>query len=71
MTALPDKPSPVQDQDVVDITDRVQPMGDNDQGFVLNKIVNRVLDDDFVFRINIGSRLVQQNNRRIFQDCPG
>ena len=53
--------------DVVCPRDGGQPVSDHNYGFVFDELCHRTLDHRFVFGINIGGRLVQNDDRRVFQ----
>lgn len=52
--------------DVVCPRDGGQPVSDHNYGFVFDELCHRALDHRFVFGINIGGRLVQNDDRRVF-----
>ena len=53
--------------DVVCPREGGQPVGDHNYGFVFDELCHRALDHRFVFGIDIGGRLVQNDDRRVFQ----
>ena len=46
-------------------------MGDGDDGAALGQLGDGVLDEMLVLGVNAGGCLVQNDNGRIFKDCPG
>ena len=46
-------------------------MGDDDRGAVLHQAVERLLNDGLTLRIHVRGRLIEDQDRRIFQDGAG
>lgn len=61
----------IDNQNVVRSEDREQPMSDNDHRFILYKFIYRILHSDFTLRIEGDRRLIENNDGRIFENCPG
>ena len=58
------------DINAVGVRDRGQTVCNHDHRFSLRQIVKRLLDSHFVVRIGVGGRLIQNQDRCIFQDSP-
>lgn len=71
MGAFFDETAFLHDEDLIGMTDRGEPMRDDDDRFSLHQPLKRFLDQIFVLRIAEGRRLVQHNDRRIFDDGAG
>ena len=61
----------IENQDLVGITHRFQPVGDQDQGFPLCQRGDRGLEFRFVLRVYTGRGLVQNYDGRILEHGPG
>ena len=51
--------------DLVCIAHGFEPMGNHNNGLVSRQLFHRMLNQLFIFRINVGGRFIQNNNRRI------
>ena len=63
-------PSVIHDKDLVRILDGRKAVRDADHRLPPGKLCNGPLDQVLIFRIDACSRLIQDNDRRVFQDCP-
>ena len=61
----------VKDVDAVCILDSREAVGNGDGGSAHSHLLERMLDDLFRFRINIGSGLIQNQNLRLGSDRSG
>ena len=68
MRPLLDDPAMIHHQNTIAGQHRRKPMGDHQRGALLHQIFQRGLHKRFAFGIERGSRLVQQQQRRIAQD---
>ena len=57
--------------DLVRAGDSAHPVGDNEDGLVLNKSGKCLLNGCFVLHVQTGSGFIQQNDRRILQEGAG
>ena len=57
--------------DLVRTGDGTHPVGDNEDGLVPDEPRQRLLNGRFVLHIQTGSGFIQQNDRRILQECTG
>ena len=71
MRAFLNNPAIVNDDDFVSVLNGRQAMGDNKDGTVLHQVVNGFLNHGFRLVVQCGSRLVQNDNRRIFDKSAG
>ena len=62
-------PSVIHDKDLVRILDGRKAVCDADHRLPPGKLCNGPLDQVLIFRIDACSRLIQDNDRRVFQDC--
>ena len=69
LAALHDSPA-VYYQNLVGALDCGQPVRDDNQGLVPDKLIDGFLDILLVVWVNASSGLVQQDNRRVLEDCP-
>ena len=70
MRAFLNNPAIVNDDDFVSVLNGRQAMGDNKDRTVLHQVVNGFLNHGFRLVVQCGSRLVQNDNRRIFDKRP-
>ncbi len=68
--AFDDAPA-LQHQDLVGMADGGKPVGDDEAGAVLHEPVERLLDEAFGGVVHAGRGLVENENRRIFQQGAG
>ena len=61
----------VHDTDLVSVADRREAMGDHDRRPVTHQVLKRFLHQSLRLRIESGSRLIQDQDRRVLQDGPG
>lgn len=71
MGPLADDFPPVHHNNLVGIADRVQVVGDRDDGLVPARLLQSLLDERFVFGVDGGRRLIQDQDGGVLQDCPG
>ena len=62
--------SAVQHQDLVGVTDRLQPVSDHQNGLVPSQGFNGLLQPVLILRVYIGGGLVQDYDGSVFQDSP-
>ena len=60
----------VHDEDLVGCQDRAQPVRDDNAGAPAHRPVERLLDQRFGLRVQVGGRLVQDQDARVFQQHP-
>ena len=65
------QPSIVKDEDLVCIYNCTEPVSNHNDRLTLHQFGNRLLNQDFIFRVKGCCCLVKQNNGRIFQQCAG
>lgn len=51
------------------VPDSMEPVGDHNCGFSFQKILQGKLDFMFILNVRVGSRLVENDDRSIFQNC--
>ena len=68
--ALGDDP-PVHHENLVGMADRTEPVRDEQHRFSLNQAGDRVLNERLVLRVLRGRRLVEYDDRRVFEKHPG
>ena len=71
MRALLDDAPALHHQDAVGVDDGGEAMGDDERRAARHQRIERALHERFVFRVERGSRLVEQQHRRVFQDRAG
>ena len=64
-------PSPVKHHDLIGIPYRLEPVRDHDHCLVFRQGIESSNQFIFIFRIHVGRRLVQDNDRGILQDRSG
>ena len=60
----------VDDDDLIGVADRAQPMGDHDGGPPARKLFERTLDMPFALVVECTGRLVKDQNLRILEENP-
>ena len=71
MVALLDDPAPVHDQDRVGVADGRQAVGDHERRPALHQSAHGSLDEHLGAGVDRGRRLIEDQDRRIRQECPG
>ena len=71
MGAPLDDPSLVQHDDLVGIAHGGEPVGDHQHGPVLHQAIDRLLDQSLRFGVEGAGGLVEDQDRRVAQQCPG
>ena len=61
----------VEHDDAVGLADRRQTVRDDEGGAALQQLTQRVLDDDLGLRVDVGRRLVQDEDARLGDDGAG
>ena len=61
----------IHDQDLVRVFNGLEPVGNHDHGLVLCQGFDRLHELIFIFRVNIGRCLIQEDHRRILHHGPG
>ena len=51
------------------VPDGMEPVGDHNCGFSFQKILQGKLDFMFILNVRVGSRLVENDDRSVFQNC--
>ena len=71
MGSLLNEPPVVQHKDLIRLLDGRQPVRNGDDGLAARQLGERLLDQMLVFGVDAGGCLIQNDDRRIFQDRPG
>ena len=61
----------VNDENLIRLLDRCQPVCDGDDGFAAHQRRERLLDQMFVFGVDAGGGFVQDDDRRVLEDGTG
>ena len=61
----------IQHDDLIGLCHRRETMGNDDRGAVLHQAVERLLNDGLTLRVHVRGGLIEDQDRRIFQDGAG
>src|SRR5215207_4991125 len=71
MRAFLDKPALVEDEDAVGGPDGGEPVGDDERRAAPHEAIERLLHGALALGVEGGRRLVEEEDRRVLQDCTG